>query len=69
MIVLTQRTEDGNASAAVKAALLRIQRATRIEPEVLAHQPGAWLVSWPAIATVWAIAALIAAGRFSGFIQ
>lgn len=57
---------------AVKAALARIQqsvRATEVPPDVLPFQPAAWLVSWPAIAALWAIAGLIAYCRLRGYIQ
>lgn len=56
---------------AVKAAIARIQRAARstaIEPELLENQPGAWMVSWPAIAVAWLIAAALFYGRWTGLI-
>jgi hypothetical protein len=55
----------------VKAAIARIQRAARstaIEPELLENQPGAWMVSWPAIAVAWLIAAALFYGRWTGLI-
>ena len=57
---------------AVKAAIARIQRAVRatsIEPEMLEHQPGAWMVSWPAIGIAWLIAAALFYARWTGRIH
>lgn len=61
-----------DCASAVNAALARIRRAARataIDPELLEHQPGAWLVSWPAIAIAWLIAAALFYARWTGLIN
>lgn len=57
---------------AVRAAIARIQkaaRATEVPPDDLPFQPAAWLVSWPAIAVLWAICGLLFLARVRGWIN
>lgn len=72
MIRTAEPVAQGDIKRAVRVAIARIQkavRATEVPPDVFPFQPAAWLVSWPAIAVLWAICGLLFLARVRGWVN